>query len=127
MPAMTAKEFLPVELVFNPNWWYRTAGISFDKSFYFDAETCMQNDMTMRGVLYEGYGDLGLGEPDPQPRPIIGSLHVAGGFVIPALLGVEIDFSPNTAADTRQPVGGANRGVGKARLQRNLAHESAHR
>ena len=97
MPATTAKEFLPVELVFNPNWWYRTAGISFDRSFYFDAQMRMQNDVTMRRVLYEGYGDLGLGEPNPQPRPIIGSLHVAGGFVIPALLGVKIDFSPDAA------------------------------
>jgi hypothetical protein len=97
MPPTIAREFLPVELVFNPNWWYHTAGISFDKSFYFDAETRIQNDITMRRVLYERYGNLGLGEPDPQPRPIIGSLHVAGGFVIPALLGAEIIFAPNEA------------------------------
>ena len=97
MPPITAEEFLPVELVFNPNWWYHTAGISFDESFYFDAETRIQNDVTMRRVLYERYGGLGLGEPDPQPRPIIGSLHVAGGFVIPALLGAEIKFEPNAA------------------------------
>jgi len=97
MTPTTAKEFLPVELVFNPNWWYHTAGISFDESFYFDAETRIQNDITMRRVLYERYGDLGLGEPDPQPRPIIGSLHVAGGFIIPALLGAEIRFQPDAA------------------------------
>lgn len=97
MPPTTAKEFLPVELVFNPNWWYHTASISFDESFYFDPETRIQNDVTMRQVLYERYGELGLGEPGPQPRPIIGSLHVAGGFVIPALLGAEIKFEPNAA------------------------------
>lgn len=92
-----APEFLPLELVFNPNWWYHTAGISFDSSFYFDAERRLKNDVTMRRVLYERYGDLGLGEVDPQPRPVIGSLHVAGGFVIPALLGAEISFAPNAA------------------------------
>ncbi len=80
-------EFLRVELVFNPNWWHKTAGISFDESFYFDAETRIKNDVIMRRVLHEKYGELGLGEADPQPRPIIGSMHVAGGFVIPALLG----------------------------------------
>jgi hypothetical protein len=90
-------EFLPVELVFNPNWWYRTSGISFDESFYLDAKTRIQNDVTMRRVLYERYGDLGLGEADPQPRPIIGSLHVAGGFVIPALLGADILFKADAA------------------------------
>ena len=97
MNKTTATEFLPVELVFNPNWWHQTAGISFDKPFYFEAQTRIQNDVTMRRMLYQRYGDLGLGEADPQPRPIIGSEHVAGGFVIPALLGAEIDFAPNAA------------------------------
>jgi hypothetical protein len=40
---------------------------------------------------------LGLGEADPQPRPIIGSPYVAGGFVIPALFGSEITFAPDAA------------------------------
>ena len=51
----------------------------------------------MRRVLYERFGELGMGEPDPQPRPIIGSQHVAGGFVIPALLGAEIWFEKDAA------------------------------
>jgi uroporphyrinogen-III decarboxylase len=92
-----ADEFLPVELVFNPNWWYQTAGIVFNKAFYFDAATRVQNDIVMRRVLNERYADLGLGESDPQPRPVAGSLHVAGGFVIPALLGAEIIFAPDAA------------------------------
>jgi hypothetical protein len=89
--------FLPLELIFNPNWWYHTAGISFDEKFYLDVETRIANDVTMRRVLHEGYGALGLGEADPQPRPIIGSMHVAGGFVIPALLGSPIRFEVNAA------------------------------
>lgn len=88
---------IPFELVFNPNWWFHTAGISFEEPFYFDAQTRIQNDVTMRHVLYQRFGDLGLGEPDPQPRPIIGSLHVAGGSIIPALLGAEILFAPDAA------------------------------
>jgi uroporphyrinogen-III decarboxylase len=97
MPATNAREFLPVELVFNPHWWYRTAGITFDEPFYLDAETRIQNDVTMRRVLHDRYGDLGLGQVNPQPRPVIGSLHVAGGFVIPALLGADIVFAPDAA------------------------------
>jgi len=104
MRPVTAREFLPVELVFNPNWWYHTAGVSFDTSFYFDAEARVQNDITMRRVLYERYGDLGPGEADPQPRPVIGSLHVAGGFVIPALLGADVIFAPD-AAPQPKPMG----------------------
>lgn len=97
MTATTADQFIPIELVFNPNWWYQTANISFDRSFYFDPETRIQNDVIMRRVLHERFGKMGLGDPDPQPRPIIGSQHVAGGFVIPALLGAEIQFEKDAA------------------------------
>lgn len=96
-----SRVLLPVELVFNPNWWHQTASVCFDESFYLDPQTRIRNDVTMRRVLYERYGRLGLGEPDPQPRPIIGSLHVAGGFVIPALLGAKIWFAPDAAPQPR--------------------------
>ena len=94
---MTDSAVLPLELVFNPNWWHKTAGIRFERPFYLDPQTRIQNDVSMRRVLHQRYGSLGLGEPDPQPRPVIGSLHVAGGFVIPALLGAEIRFEPDAA------------------------------
>jgi uroporphyrinogen-III decarboxylase len=97
MTAITADQFIPIELVFNPNWWHQTAGISFDKSFYFDPDARIRNDVIMRRVLYERFHDLGIGEADPQPRPIIGSQHVAGGFIIPALLGAEIRFEKDAA------------------------------
>ncbi len=97
MTTITADQHIPIELVFNPNWWRHTAGISFDKPFYFDPKARIRNDVVMRRILYERFGELGMGEPDPQPRPIIGSQHVAGGFVIPALLGAEIWFEPDAA------------------------------
>jgi hypothetical protein len=103
-PPQRASEFLPIELVFNPNWWRQAAGISFDAPFYLDAETRIRNDLIMRRVLRQRYGDLDLGEVDPQPRPVIGSLHVAGGFVIPALLGTDILFAPD-AAPQPKPLG----------------------
>jgi uroporphyrinogen-III decarboxylase len=100
---ITPDTFLPFELVFNPNWWHKTAGISFDESFYLDAAARIRSDVVMRRVLHQRYGDLGLGEDDPQPRPVIGSLHVAGGFVIPALLGAAIRFEAG-AAPQPEPV-----------------------
>ncbi len=103
MNVITADTFLPLELVFNPNWWQHTAGISFEESFYLDAETRIHNDVIMRRTLHQRYRDLGLGEADPQPRPVIGSLHVAGGFVIPALLGAHIRFEA-AAAPQPEPV-----------------------
>jgi hypothetical protein len=88
---------LPIEVVFNPRWWHHNAGISFRREFYFDPATRVKNDVLMRRVLWEKFGSMGLGEENPQPRRVAGSLHVAGGFIIPALLGAEIQFEPDAA------------------------------
>jgi uroporphyrinogen-III decarboxylase len=85
---------IPVELIFNPAWWCRNYGISFEQPFYFDPAKRVENDVLMRRVLYERFG---MGEPDPQPRPVIGSMYVAGGFVVPALFGVEVRFAADQA------------------------------
>lgn len=85
---------IPVEVVFSPNWWFRNYGISFTEAFYFDRALRIENDLRMRRALYERFG---LGEPDPRRRPVVGSQHVAGGFVVAALLGVEIRFAENQA------------------------------
>jgi len=90
-------QFLPLELIFNPHWWHRTAGIDFDEPFYLDPNVRIKNDLIMRRVLHERFGAMGLGEADPQPRPVIGSMHLAGGFVIPALLGADIWFEKDAA------------------------------
>ena len=86
---------IPVEVIFNPNWWFRNYGISFDESFYLDRDKRIENDVAMRRALHDRFG---IGEADLQPRPIVGSQHIAGGFVLPALLGVEIRFSRQEAA-----------------------------
>jgi hypothetical protein len=74
---MPKQHHIPVSLIFNPNWWFHTAGISFDASFYFDREARLRNDRVMRRVLYDRFG---LGEQDPQPRPIVGSATLPVGL-----------------------------------------------
>ena len=91
-PAMVLKEFLPLELVFMPAWWHKHYGIKFDQSFYLDKETRIRNEQAMNQALYERYGEMRLGQADYERRPILGSKHVAGGFVVPALMGCQIDF-----------------------------------
>jgi uroporphyrinogen-III decarboxylase len=90
----TAIDQIPVELIFNPNWWFHNYGISFDESFYFDKNARIKNDIVMRRAMHQRFR---VGEENHQPRPIIGSMHVAGGFVIPALFGAEIRFAKNEA------------------------------
>jgi len=85
---------VPVEVVFAPDWWHAHYGVEFDEPFYFDRDARIENDVVMRRALYKRFG---LGEANPQKRPVIGSLQVAGGFVAAALLGVEIRFSKAAA------------------------------
>jgi hypothetical protein len=92
--VFTGARSIPVEFIFNPNWWYRNYSIPFDESFYLDKAARIENDLVMRRALYDRFG---FGEKNPQPRPVIGSPFVAGGFVIPALLGLEIGFCESAA------------------------------
>ncbi len=91
---MKAAPAIPCEIVFNPNWWFRNYGISFDRPFYFEPRQRVENDVRMRQVLYDRFG---RGEAKPTPRPVVGSRHIAGGFVLPGLFGVEVRFAENQA------------------------------
>lgn len=86
---------IPVNVVFGPSWWNRHYGIEFLEPFYLDPETRIRNDAIMRRALFERFS---VGEPPFERRPVIGSRHIAGGFVMPALFGVPIRFSKDQAA-----------------------------
>jgi len=45
------RTFLPVEVVFHPNWWYHTAGITFDREFFFDPDRRVNDEMLMKRTL----------------------------------------------------------------------------
>ena len=92
---MELKEFLPLELVFMPSWWHKHYGIRFDETFYLDRETRQRNEQRMNQALVERFGEIGVGQRNFGRRPVIGSQHVAGGFVMPALMGCQIKFSPD--------------------------------
>jgi hypothetical protein len=40
---LASDTLLPLEFVFNPNWWHKTARVSFEEAFYLDAETRARN------------------------------------------------------------------------------------
>ena len=85
---------IPVDITFHPRWWNKNAGVSFD-SFFLDPEYRIEADLKMRRTLFEKFGDLGFGERNPLPRPILGSDLIASGFLHSQILGCEIQFPPN--------------------------------
>lgn len=96
MPV-TPKTFLPVEVVFHPDWWHRHYGLTFDEAFFFDPVARVQGERLMRTALHQRFGDLGLGEAPGSdslapPRPVVGPVHLAAGFLPSAVLGCQIRY-----------------------------------
>ena len=90
--SLTPKTFLPVEIVFHPSWWNRHYGLTFDEAFFFDPIKRVESERLMRAALHRRFGDVGLGEADAAPRPVIGPVHLAAGFLPSAVLGCSIRF-----------------------------------
>jgi methanogenic corrinoid protein MtbC1/uroporphyrinogen-III decarboxylase len=85
---MTEKEHTPLGVGFYPDWFYQEYGISFDEKYYFDPETRVEARMEIDRRLYERFGDVGLGDPDPKPKPLI----TFGMVMLPAVFGCEIVY-----------------------------------
>ncbi len=89
---------LPVSFVFHPEWWHRNYDISFEKDFFYDAETRVEVDLQMRRILHERFAMYGLEqEENPEPRPCIGAVHLAAGYIISELFGCKVEFSKGAA------------------------------
>jgi uroporphyrinogen-III decarboxylase len=77
-----------LQVGFYPDWWHKDYGISFDKSYYFDPETRIEARMAMDKALYERFGDVGMGDPNPKAKPMV----TAGMITLPAVFGCEIIY-----------------------------------
>lgn len=86
-----------VDITFHPSWFYKYAGVEFDEKFFFDAKYRVMADQEMRRTLYEYFGDFGIGEHNPKPRPILFSDLLACGFLHSQLLGCEVVFQKDNA------------------------------
>ena len=94
---LESRSFLPVEVVFHPHWWHENYGIRFTEDFFFDPRTRVESERRMRQILHERFGDVGMGEEESKPRPVIGPVHNALGFVVPGILGCAVEFSPDAS------------------------------
>jgi corrinoid protein of di/trimethylamine methyltransferase len=82
------KDHIPLGVGFYPDWFYTQYGISFGREYYFDPEARVAARMEIDRRLYERFGEVGLGNPDPQPRPLI----TFGMVMLPSIFGCEIIY-----------------------------------
>jgi len=94
---LDSRTFLPVEIVFHPRWWHHEAGIVFDRSFYFDPDRRVNDEMRMRRVLWERFGTFDYGEEHPVPEPVAGPVHLAAGYMLSSLWGCTLEFPPDSS------------------------------
>jgi len=85
---MTGKDHIPLGVGFYPDWFNKHYGISFGKEYYFDPEARVEARMAIDKRLYERFGDVGLGDPDPDPKPLI----TFGMVMLPSIFGCEIIY-----------------------------------
>jgi len=82
------KDHIPLGVGFYPDWFYQQYGISFGREYYFDPETRVETRMEIDRRLYERFGDLGMGDLDPKPKPLI----TFGMVMLPSIFGCEIIY-----------------------------------
>jgi hypothetical protein len=86
---------LPVDIVLSPEWWNKNEGITFDRDFFYHPLKRVEEEQHMEKILYERWGKFGLGEHKGTPRPEIGAVHLAAGFLLSEMMGCQVNYSEN--------------------------------
>ena len=88
---------IPYDITFHPSWWHKNVGIDFSQSFFDDYKYRMDCDVKMRRALYDHFGAYGIGEKDPQLRPLLGTDLLAAGYLYSELMGCDILYQPDNS------------------------------
>jgi len=88
---------LPVDIVLHPSWWFHHEGITFDEDFFFHPDRRVEMEQKMERILYERWGQYGLGEDHDKAKPVIGAVHLAAGFLVSEMLGCQVEYKEDTA------------------------------
>ena len=79
------RDHIPLGVGFYPDWFNKHYDISFGREYYFDPEVRIETRMEIERRLYERFEDVGLGNPDPEPKPLI----TFGMVMLPTIFGCE--------------------------------------
>jgi hypothetical protein len=90
-------QLLPVEVVFDPSWWAKNAGITFDEDYFYHPVHRVETERRMEELLYEKWGQYGLGADRNKSLPLIGATHLAAGFMVSQMLGCKVEYSATAA------------------------------
>jgi hypothetical protein len=83
-----------IDITFSPTWWYHHYGMDFGEiEAWHNPILATERERSQRRLLFERFGDVGLGEPDPKPNPIAGGEY--GHRFMSAFWGCEVIYFPD--------------------------------
>lgn len=83
---------------FSEAWFHQNYGLTFGEKYYLDPVSRTEQDRESLRLLYDRFGQAGIGEKDPKPRP---NLEICGHRLISALFGCEIAYQDDQAPSVR--------------------------
>lgn len=88
--ATTLPVAAPVIVNFMPSWWAREYGLALGERLFLDAEQRAQTAREMHRLAYDRFGEVGLGQGDPELVYFVDDL---GNATLPAVFGCEVVFA----------------------------------
>ena len=82
-----------VDVTFAPAWWHTLYGMDFTERVLCNPVARTEQEREQRRVLFERFGDVGLGEKDPRPNPCADGAY--GHRFMAALWGCDIKYMPD--------------------------------
>ncbi len=90
---MENKLFPQINITFSPAWWRHHYGIDFSEPLWKDVVYSTESACERSRLLFERFGDLGLGEAEPQPQPQ--AAYTYGDRFMAAFWGCPIRYLPD--------------------------------
>jgi len=95
MNEFLGNDILPVDIVLAPEWWSKNEKIYFDRDFFYHPLKRVEEEQKMEKILYDRWGQYGLGQRKVAARPEIGAVHLAAGYLLSEMLGCTVNYQEN--------------------------------
>ena len=91
---MSAPPYPQMMVTFSPAWWHAHYGLDFGEAVWTDPIARTERDRELRRLLWERFGEVGLGEENPEPKP---NVEAYGHRFMAALWGCEVRYLADQA------------------------------
>lgn len=85
----------PMAVSFSPAWFHHHYGVDYSESAWLDPIARAERNRDLSRVVFERFGDVGLGSEDPQPQPVMSDAY--GNYFMPALFGCQTVYPKDQA------------------------------